>query len=242
MFKNKEEEEEEEEEEIKLYKQIKKGEFSAYGIYSGLVKMMIDKDKPKSMIKRFYESFKSCIPVKYYKSLEYAMVYLNTIENGITATTVSLKNNISKKLHSHAICILKKNSKYYLFDPNGAIILNKQKDYYMYFYGNNKNLTTTSFVNILKDLYNIKDFVYEDYYLGIQTTAPDHKKSRYINRGGFCMFYLFLFIQYILENWSDYEIESVIKYNYEYDTGVFPKPTDMYEKSKDIIENIFRNV
>ena len=215
-------------------------EFTAYGKYRELVRCMVENDKPEKAVRYFYESINTS-KVKYFVKLDDAMRYLRFIPNGITPTTILLKNDVDPA-SSHAVCLVKCDWKYYFFDPNG--IVKKYNpvypEYYMYYYKHHK-LSTKMLITVLERKYGIS---FEDFpkKTGIQLFAPE-KFPTYIKGGGFCMFYIYWFIEYVNYNFNMTDIKGIISYKYtKTKYGMFPSPDTVPDKSLVLIKTIMNPI
>jgi len=223
-------------------------EFSAYKPYSGLVETMVNCDLPFNAVELFYTS-KNPYLIKYYPNFDQAMLYLHTNE-GIVATTIEFKSkdmlqqeSDTGKTHSHthALCLVKKETYYYLFDPNGPVMPGQGDDYHKYIY-EGLSCTSQEFITRLCSKYNIPTdrFVYENDKVGIQAFAPDLVNTAFITQGGYCMFYLLWFINYVSFNWTHDAIAAVITYKYSpRNSGIFPLKNDVPEESRKVVLSIF---
>jgi len=207
-------------------------EFTAYGAYEELVRCMVDDDEPKEAVRYFYESIDH--RVKYNPVLDDAMRDLVGLQSGIRPTTLLLKNDIDPE-SSHAVCLVKCNGNYYFFDPNGIVLPYDSAfpDYYNYWY-NQKKLSTGELIHVLEQQYGIS-FQAFPVKKGVQLFAPENYPT-FITGGGFCMFYIYWFIEYISKNFNMKSITKIITYRYtKANFGEFPAPDDVPGKSRLII-------
>ena len=183
-----------------------------------------------------------------------ALLYLSTNE-GIVATTIEFKTKDMLQQerktgrihsHTHALCLVKKATYYYLFDPNGPVISGQGKDYHEYIY-ESLSFTSRKFITRLCSKYNIPTdrFVYEKKNLGIQGFSPEEDNTEFIKQGGYCMFYLHWFINYIAEpaNWTNAIIAAIITEKYSpSNSGIFPPKNDVPAKSKEVIITVMTTI
>jgi hypothetical protein len=222
-------------------------EFSAYGRYSQLVETMVNCDLPVIAVDYFYTSENHNL-IKYRPTIDEAMDYLQDYE-GIVATTIEFKTREMLleeqqtgivESHTHAICVVRKDPYYYLFDPNGPVVTGQSTDYYKYIYLG-QPCTSQQFINRLKSTYGIPKFIYEKANPGIQSFAPDEMITPYIEGGSYCMFYLYWFINHIAQpaNWNHTQIKKMIQYRYsETDSGDFLAHAMVPEASRIVIEDV----
>jgi hypothetical protein len=140
---------------------------------------------------------------------------------------------------THAICFIHKKDKYYLYDPNGPVLNNSD---YKFGYRSQYNMTTKQLITALYTNFNIK-IEYEKYNIGIQAFAPSKIKTSFISNGGYCMFFVYLFIQNIISKWTIENISSIIHHKYKKkisDRGIFKYTAVDFEKlTIKIINDVF---
>ena len=239
-----------------MFKSGKK-EFSSYKKYSNLVESIVNRDEPIEKVSYFYESLSlSCsIPiVRYFTDIDTAMYFL--ITNGEACIAVC-KIRFSKSDQNgstgdqngstgdtHAICFIRKKDKYYLYDPNGPALSDSE---YKFGYRYQIDMTTKQLILALYNNFSI-NIDYENYNVGIQAFAPDKIKTTFISSGGYCMFFVYLFIKHIISRWTiheltDADIKSIIHYKYKnkiINRGIFKYTTKDFEKlTVKIINDIF---
>jgi hypothetical protein len=75
---------------------------------------------------------------------------------------------------------------------------------------------------------------------GPQMFTKSEEKCEYINEGGYCMFYIYIFIQHLLSiaKLTTLEIMDIFNNSYSKDMLFFPKKDNIEPKSKEIIDSI----
>lgn len=232
-----------------MFKSGKK-EFSSYKKYSNLVESIVNRDEPIEKVSYFYESLSlSCsIPiVRYFTDIDTAMYFL--ITNGEACIAVckirfSKSDQNGSTGDTHAICFIRKKDKYYLYDPNGPALADSE---YKFGYRYQIDMTTKQLILALYNNFSI-NIDYENYNVGIQAFAPDKIETTFISSGGYCMFFVYLFIKHIISRWTiheltDADIKSIIHYKYKnkiINRGIFKYTTKDFEKlTVKIINDIF---
>ena len=228
----------------------RKKEFSSYKKYSNLVESIVNRDEPIEKVAYFYESLSLKKPdavVRYFIDIDSAIDFLLT--NGEACIAVcKIRFSTSKKPASagdtHAICFIRKKDKYYLYDPNGPVLNDSE---YKFGYRYQSDITTRQLILALYNNFNI-NIDYENYNVGIQAFAPDKIETSFISSGGYCMFFVYLFIKHIISRWktnelTDADIGSIIHYKYKkkiINRGIFKYTTKDFEKlTVTIINDIF---
>ena len=219
-------------------------QFSAYGrTKASIVESMVEDDHVKN-VTSFYESISKS--VFYYAALDKALEFITTKnkprKNKIIAAATRVKFLKPGKADSkdyHAVCLVRdSNDDYFFFDPNGPVLSKQGPDYHMFRYGKHKNLSTSQLIKLLENKYNI-DIDYEKKNEGIQLFAPTSNSSNYIHEGGYCLFYIFLFIQYLVEQEKVGLVRDVIHFKYSFKkSGVFPSKKDLPKRTVEIIDMI----
>ena len=225
-------------------------EFSAYGTKKSIVKSMVEDDHAKN-VKSFYESIGSS--VFYYTTLDKALEFLTNEskprKNKIISVATRVKFLKPGKADSedyHAVCLVRdSDDDYFFFDPNGPVLSGMGPDYHMFRYDNHENLSTSQLLRLLKKKYNIDSVDYEKKKEGIQLFAPTSNNSKYINEGGYCMFYIYLFINYLVEQEQVglVDIAQLTRYviHFKYSSnksGVFPSKKSLPNRTVEIIDKI----
>ena len=243
----------------------RKKEFSSYKKYSNLVESIVNRDEPIEKVAYFYESLSlsqspplaaaSMTPplgeevvVRYFIDIDTAMYFLLT--NGEACIAVCKIRfskppyELSSAADTHAICFIRKKDKYYLYDPNGPVLDDSE---YKFGYRHQYDITTRQLILTLYNNFNI-NIDYENYNVGIQAFAPDKIETSFISSGGYCMFFVYLFIKNIISRWktnelTDSDIGSIIHYKYKkkiINRGIFKYTTKDFEKlTVTIINDIF---
>lgn len=225
-------------------------EYSAYKTKASIVESMVEDDHAKN-VKSFYESIGNS--VFYYAALDQALKFIITAKSQpkknkilVVATRVKfLKPGKADSEDYHAVCLVRdSNDDYFFFDPNGPVLSKQGPDYHMFRYGKHKNLSTSRLLALLEKKYNI-DIEYEEKNEGIQLFAPTSNSSNYIDEGGYCMFYIYLFIQYLVEQEKvglvdiAVLIRLVIHFKYSSkNSGVFPPKKSLPFRTVEIINKI----
>jgi len=205
-------------------------EFSAYGVYQDLMKNMINHDIPDHMIKFFYTSLtREEVSVYYVNEFKAANEYMQTLTSGIVATTIHLLGK------THAVCLVKHKDDHYFFDSNGYIT----NPYYTY---DDELLNTDKLMDVLYLEFNI-DYNYS-IRLGIQYYCRD-TTNLFIWNGGYCMFYIYCFIQWLTCHWREDRnmimyIVSKIHIDYSRHTGIFPSNLIMPYYSLGVVHHVFK--
>ena len=260
---------------LPLPKEAIKKEFSSYKKYSNLVESIVNRDEPIEKVAYFYESLSltsttstatrytggpilgpkvvtvdqppPLVVIRYFIDIDAAIDFLLT--NGESCIAVCKIRFSSSKTpasagDTHAICFIRKKDKYYLYDPNGPVLNDSE---YKFGYRYQSNITTRQLILALYNNFNI-NIDYENYNVGIQAFAPDKIETTFISSGGYCMFFVYLFIKHIISRWktnelTDADIGSIIHYKYKkkiINRGIFKYTTKDFEKlTVTIINDIF---
>jgi hypothetical protein len=230
-------------------------EFSAYKSHKKLVERMVDRDLPRTAIWCFYtnltakERRRGMPPVKFIPNIKNALRWLKRQPTGIVATQIRFPryDDIDNTQNDrHALCLVKDPSgSYYLFDPNGVINHTGNNLYALEIKDSLPHrglLTVKQLVDRIKAKFRIT-FLYNA-KSGIQVEYVDTPKDlNYILNGGYCMFYNYFFIHWVLAHWGPMDlIKSVIipsiHVSYTHSSGVFPQ--DMAAYSLKIIKRVFK--
>lgn len=234
-------------------------EFSKYGNFKLIVEEMVNYDN-EVYVKPFYESLSGKITVEYIDNFWDALNKIKKSKKSIIATRIEIvnqdhlnkscscnqkfiicKNNSGDKFSSHAVSLFKNksNGRIYMFDPNGVFYKNEHQWLYKSKNGNN--------------LLESKDFEKEydldlPKFSGVQSLCQ-FTDPTYIDYCGFCMFYNFIGIKYVmdkLESGYRKDITSLIKTISDKEQKkqkdlykIFPKDDDLGPLSLKIITNIF---
>ena len=225
-------------------------EFSAYGSKASIVESMVDDDLTKN-VKKFYNSIGKS--VSYHADLDQAFKFITSRKKPKKNKTIIVPTRIkflkpggADSQDFHAVSIIRdSNDGYYFFDANGPVLSGQGPDYQMFRYGNKKNLSTSQLLKLLKNKYNIHSITFERKNEGVQLFAPTSNSSKYINEGGYCMFYNYLFIQYLVaqEQINLLDIADLIRYvlHFKYshrNSGVFPGSKTLPNRTVEIINSI----
>lgn len=215
-------------------------EFSNFGTLRGVAKKLVDNDDLVLSNKLYINlnSYTTRVFVSYnpdfWSAYNLAKKYSEPI---MIATKIMLYNQNSKKNEGyHAVCILKEGRMFYLLDPNGYMDAREQKLIYTNHTG--KPIEGSAF----SKKYKISLPKHE----GIQSIAPGYKKipKGYINKGGYCMFYLYIGMINILQIYETskdnlVEICKSITDTESLDTLLEYFPEDIHLQTKNILEDIF---
>ncbi len=234
-------------------------EFSKYGNFKLIVEEMVNYDN-EIYVKPFYESLSGKITVEYIDNFWEALKKIKQSKKTIIATRIEIvnqdhlkkacscnqkfiicKNNSGEKFSSHAVSLFKNksNGRVYMFDPNGVFYKTEHEWLYKSKNGNN--------------LLESKDFEKEydldlPQYSGVQSLCKKTDET-YIGYCGFCMFYNYIGIKYImdkLQNGYRKDITNLIQSitdkeetNQKDLYKIFPEDKDLGPISLKIITNIF---
>ena len=192
-------------------------EFSAYKANKRLVKNLVDRDW---RAKTFFEFLK----VKYISDINNFFKNLKKTFAGIFVTKIPIQdpfNLHNKSIHS-IFFIWNGVNKLLLYDPNGYYDIETNT----YAYNFHKILfeNTTSFKKYLEESYGIIVLIPHDE--GIQAMADTCDiNTQYITSGGYCMFYNWIAIKYVLNNGKPNILQSYKRLiNPKYYYKIFPKP------------------
>jgi hypothetical protein len=218
---------------------MSKKEFTAYGRNAEIVKQMVVHDDPKETQKLY-----STLNVPYIEDVKVAFDAVATGRTRIACTHIKfLDSNVgdTTKEEYHAVCFvcLHPTLPIYFFDPNGAVL----DDSDLKFVVDSTFMTTDTLMTTLKRG-RVLDTRF-GHNEGVQAFSTSTKSSKYINGGGYCMFYIYLFMEYITSlraniSTVNLEMDKIINYTYtEHDSGIFPTKYKIAEKSFEIIEKAF---
>lgn len=218
-------------------------EFSAYGKNKEIVRDMVVYDK-KELVDKLYNS----VSVPYIEDIKHAFEIIVSNQTSIVCTHVKMLDSyvgdISKENY-HAVCFVRlhQTGTIYFFDPNGAVDIHSQFKFVI----DGMFMTTAMLVTTLqKGRPLIVKFGKNN---GVQAFSTSTKSSAYINEGGYCMFYIYVFMQAVMEfakqnntdvSKVDSYVDWVINYRYtELDSGIFPHKTQISRVSKTIVDTAF---
>lgn len=240
-------------------------EFKAYKKLKNKVQKLVDEDKEAET---FFNNLKKYAPE------DVKIVYIDEIIDVLNdydewkkerfiifATTIQISNQYEDEVSTHSILLIWNGNKLYLYDPNGAynteeVVLFKSKtnrdemESFGYMLGDLYFDSTIQFKNYIKKNYSIELQVPDD--MGAQTLLLIEGNSTYIHRGGYCMFFNYMVIEYILSNLEKpfYKIYKTIT-NSPF-KNVFPPPATSVDalngtapkntfegKTVQIIEDVF---
>ena len=216
-------------------------EFKAYGSLEHTVENLVNSDINAN---NFFETLNRIFNTE-------IIIYKNTIEDvfndlfisggsaaqfKIFPTTISIHNKIEDLTSTHSIVLIWNNNILYLYDPNGVYnteiavqytINDKiqwlQQDYGYYCYNEYFN-STEAFQTYIQTKFNISCMVPNT--LGAQFLLPlTTENTRYISEGGYCMFFNYMAIEYILRNYNNTNLPDLYHTITTFPfSNVFPKP------------------
>ena len=187
-------------------------EFSAYGNNAKFVDELVEKNNPRAA-----ELFFSSLNVKYNVKL---VRYIDTFENAmeiiqndekatgfIIVTTIKLKDDeapwVRNRKGTHSVFFIYDGRRIFFYDPNGSYDVAVNTQIYAYDLGiKYEEITSTkAFKSMMEKKFNIPFIIPTT--PGIQMVDGEKmpEKSIYIDGGGYCMFYNWWAIDYILSNW-----------------------------------------
>ena len=174
-------------------------EFTAYISKKMFVKKMINDDDPL-LCSKFYSYHSSEIVKPFVEKFLDALNECRKFSKAIIPTFISYIDD-DDCIDSHAILLVNHNGIIFLYDPNGVITDKGRFRYYL----NGKSYIS---VNIEKK-YNI----IMPQKIGIQYYAPclASNKTKYISFGGYCMFYVWIAIDYIVKRYNKNNNINLIK-------------------------------
>jgi hypothetical protein len=208
-------------------------EFSAYKQYTRQVERLVDDDVNAD---RFFNSLNTENQyIQYEDNISQIFDSFEKWSNRdfiIFPTTIQIYNKDTKERSTHSILLIWKDSELYLYDPNGVYNTEEMKYYesvghelqqdYGYEYKNEYFGSTEKFQSFIKQTYHLDLHVPKD--IGAQVWLQIEENTSYIGGGGYCMFFNYMVIEYILKNHTK-------KFSSIYNTittppfrGVFPKP------------------
>jgi len=211
-------------------------EFDAYGKLKKNVEKLVDNDTQADVFFNNLNNHTSDIKVDYIDEIQDVLADYDNWSNEkfvIFPTTIQIYDGETNDRSTHSILLIWTNAKLYLYDPNGAYntkikvtyksSVTKLKQSYGYMLNNTYFHSTVIFKKYIKDRYKITLNIPTD--LGAQYLLPiEETNTIYIREGGYCMFFNYMVIEYILNNFEQ-PFESI------YDTitkspfdGVFPTP------------------
>ena len=218
---------------------MSKKEFTAYGQNAEIVKKMVVHDD-----QQLTEQLYSQLSVPYIENVKQAFDAVANNQTRIVCTHIKFLNSTvgdTTKEEYHAVCFVRLHPTFpiYFFDPNGAVL----DDSELKFVVDSTFMTTETLMTTLKKGRPLDTrFGHKE---GVQAFSTSTKSSRYINQGGYCMFYIYLFMEYIINLRTDIrtvnsELEKIINYTYtEDDSGIFPSKYKIADKSLQIIDKAF---
>ena len=192
-------------------------EFSAYNNRKSFVKNLVNLDWRA-------DKFFGFLKVKYISNINNFFKNLKTTLAGIVVTKIPIQDPEDlKNISIHSIFFIWNGvNKLLLYDPNGYYDI--KTNTYAYKFHDILFKNTTIFKNYLEKSYGI--IVLIPHYKGIQMlTNTCDIKTRYIARGGYCMFYNWIAIKYILDNGKPNILQSYKRLiNPKYYRYIFPQP------------------
>jgi hypothetical protein len=214
-------------------------QYSGYLGNAEIVKQMVDKDDPV-LTQQLYAK----LSVPYIEDVKVAFEAVASCRTRIACTHIKLldwKKGDTTKEEYHAVCFVRLdlNSPIYFFDPNGAV-----DDYSkLKFVLDSTFMTTETLMRNLKRGRPLTVIFGEED--GVQAFAPSSLSSIYVKGGGYCMFYIYIFMEKIISMTSstthvNSEIDEIIKHTYsEDDSGIFPNKYNIAKVSKLIVDSVF---
>lgn len=192
-------------------------EFSAYKANKRMVKNLVDRDWRANT---FFEFLK----VKYISNINNLFKNLKKTLAGIYVTRIPIQDPMNLRDTSiHSIFFIWNGvDKLLLYDPNGYYDI--KTNTYAYNFDKLLFANTTSFKKHLEKNYKI--IVLAPRYKGIQAMADTCDiNTQYIDSGGYCMFYNWIAIKYIIDNGKPNILQSYKNLiNPKYYPKIFPKP------------------
>ena len=196
------------------------------------------------LVSEFYQNINSIF--KYEENIETSLQKLiNEKTDKKAFNIIPTKVRISEKecniVNYHAVCLVLFNGIIYFFDPNGVI----PNPTYFFVYDDVKGKNTKTY--LLNTKTYLEKFDKSIVYIknrGPQIFTKSVKKCNFINEGGYCMFYIYIFIKYLSnlhETQSLTETKIMKIFNYEYSNTnmfIFPTKEKIEGESKIIIDNI----
>jgi hypothetical protein len=200
---------------------------------------MIDKDD-FTLVSQFYKNINDAVTYK--EDIQVALEELikdkDTKTFDIIPTRVRISKRNVKSDNFHAICLVLFDGIIYFFDPNGVIPDPNLFFVYKNTLGKLEWLTTKKYLDKFN---NPIEYIKKE---GPQMFTKSEEECEYINEGGYCMFYIYVFIEYL---WNLHEqkllttpkISKIFTHTYsETNMLFFPKENQIEQKSKDIIDSI----
>ena len=182
-------------------------EFDKYDDYKGIVRAMVDHDEYK-YVSRFYESLTTPkVRVKYIEDFQEAVKYAKKYRVCIVPTTIKISDGV------HSVTLFKHKS-IYMFDPNGYI--------------------DGTIYEVNGTMYEPDDLerrfkIHLPNYAGIQFYC-EKSTIGYIHDCGYCMFYNYVGIKYIVDN---------VKNGYKKDiTKLIESVSDIDDENKKKLYNV----
>jgi len=213
-------------------------EFSAYGLLQYKVGNLVDRDNGANI---FFENLNKLtsihiISYKAYIHEVFEELFLpngsdgeySSSKLGIFPTTVQIQIRDDGKPQSHSIVLIWNGDTLYLYDPNGAYNTQEPgvegmiQEYGYSCFGQYFN-STLEFQNYITYNYKIKFRV--PLNLGAQYLLKIATESSYIGEGGYCMFFNYKAIEYILHNYNNTNLQDLyLTITTSPFSNVFPKP------------------
>lgn len=219
-------------------------EFDAYGKLKKNVKNLVDDDENADLFFNKLNDDNSEINVRYRDTIENVLDNYNEWSNQkfvIFPTTIQIYDEETNDRSTHSILLIWVINQLYLYDPNGVYNTEKEIFYktinaklrqnYGYIFNNEYFHSTAKFKQHIDSTYNIKLNIPTD--LGAQYLLPiEGKNTIYIRDGGYCMFFNYMVIEYILKN-AVKPFKPIYKTitTYPFD-GVFPTPATLDDAKK----------
>ena len=213
-------------------------EFSAYGSLQDKVRDLVDRDNGAKI---FFENlnkitFSHIILYKAYIHEVFEDLFLpngsggeySSSKLGIFPTTVQIQIREDGKPQSHSIVLIWNGYTLYLYDPNGAYntqepgVQGMIQEYGYSCFGKYFN-STLEFQTYIQTIFNITFTVPTN--IGAQYLLRIATESSYISEGGYCMFFNYKAIEYILKNYNNTNLQDLyITITTSPFSKVFPKP------------------
>jgi len=208
-------------------------EFNAYGKYKTDVERLVNDDIGADI---FFNSLNNeSDVVTYIDKIENIFNDLNKWKGydcKIFPTTIQINNKYDNIQSTHSVVLILKDGNFYFYDPNGVYNTEEEINYENYGllqqnfgYGYNGTYfgSTIKFKKFIEKNYKINLSVSTT--LGAQFLLPIEEDTIYIKEGGYCMFFNYMVIEYVLNNINIIDIvtlyDKIITYPFN---DIFNKP------------------